>query len=82
MKISTAKKQVLHSIPGAFPWNAMLHKWGVVLSAACGLCCHRAATQIHIQCLCPALKEARILADHNLAQLGIEDFTNAMTCGS
>jgi hypothetical protein len=30
MKISTAKKQVLQPIAGAFPCNAVLHKWGVV----------------------------------------------------
>ncbi len=27
MKISAAKKQVLQSIAGAFPGNALLHKW-------------------------------------------------------
>ena len=27
MKISTAKKQVLHSIAGVFLCNAVLHKW-------------------------------------------------------
>ena len=67
MKISTAKKQVLQSIAGAFPCNAVLHKWGIVPSAACALCGHPAETQSHIQCLCPALKEARIRAHHNMA---------------
>jgi hypothetical protein len=67
MKISTAKKQVLQSIAGAFPCNAVLHKWGIVPSAACALCGHAAETQSHIQCLCPALKEARIRAHHNMA---------------
>ncbi len=28
MKVSTAKKQVRQSIAGAFPCNAVLHKWG------------------------------------------------------
>ena len=65
MQISPAKKQVLQSIAGAFPCNAVLHKWGVVPSAACALCGHPAETQSHIQCLCPALKEARIRAHHN-----------------
>ncbi len=69
VKISTAKKQVLQSIAGAFPCNAVLHKWGKRPSAACALCCHPAETQSHIQCLCPALKEeARIQAHHNMAQ--------------
>ena len=67
MKISPAKKQVLQSIAGAFPCNAVLHKWGIVPSAACALCGHPAETQSHIQCLCPALKEARIRAHHNMA---------------
>jgi hypothetical protein len=65
MKISTAKKQVFQSIAGAFSCNAVLHKWGIVPSAACALCGHPAETQSHIQCLCPALKEARIRAQHN-----------------
>ena len=82
MKISTAKKQVLQSIAGAFPCNAVLHKWGVVPSAACALCGHPAETQSHIQCLCPALKEARIRAHHNMAQRlwkGIESSTKGWT---
>ncbi len=60
----------------------MLHKWGIVPSAACALCCHPAETQRHIQCLCPALKEARILAHHNLVHRlwkGIEDATSWWT---
>ena len=67
MGIGTAKKQVLQSIAGAFPGNALLHKWGMVASAACALCGAPAETQSHIQCLCPALKDARIRAHHNLA---------------
>jgi hypothetical protein len=68
MRISTAKKQVLQSIAGAFPCNAVLYKWRIVQSAACALCGHPTETQSHIQCSCPALKEARIRAHHNLAQ--------------
>ena len=67
MKIGSAKKQVLQSVAGAFPCNALLHKWGMVSSAACALCGAQAETQSHIQCLCPALKDARIRAHHNLA---------------
>jgi len=68
MSISTAKKQVLQSIAGAFPCNAVLHKWGIAPSPACALCGHPAETQSHVQCSCPVLKEARIRAHHNLAQ--------------
>jgi ribonuclease HI len=78
MRISTSKKQVLQSIAGSFPCNAVLHKWKIVQSAACALCGHPAETQSHIQCSCPALKEARIRAHHNLAQMlwkGISDAT-------
>ncbi len=35
MKIGTAKKQVLQSIAGEFPCNALLHKWGKVPSNEC-----------------------------------------------
>jgi len=78
MPISAAKKQVLQSVAGAFPGNAVLHKWGIVPSAACALCGHPAETQSHIQCRCPALKEARIRAHHNMARKlwrGIEGAT-------
>jgi hypothetical protein len=68
MRISTAKKQMLQSIAGAFPGNAVLHKWRIVSSPACTLCGNPAETQSHIQCLCPALKEARIRAHHNIAK--------------
>jgi hypothetical protein len=69
MNIGTTKKQVLQSITGAFlqVGNALLHKWGMVSSAACALCGALAETQSHIQCLCPALKDVCILAHHNLA---------------
>ena len=80
MHPSTAKKQILQSIASAFPGNAVLSKWGVVPSAACRLCGHHAETQGHIQCFCPALREARIRAHHDLAQRlwkGITDATKA-----
>jgi hypothetical protein len=53
MKISSAKKQVLQSIAGAFPGNAVLHRWGIKPSAACTLCCHPAET-------CWTLNPARV----------------------
>ena len=68
MRISAAKKQILQSIAGAFPGNAVLYKWRIAPSPACTLCGHPAETQSHIQCLCPALQEARIKAHHNIAK--------------
>ena len=56
MKIGLAKKQVLQSIAGAFPYNALFHKWGMVSSAACALCGAPAETQSIIH-----------LVHHNLA---------------
>ena len=67
METGTAKKQVLQSIAGAFPGNVLFHKWGMVASAACTLCGAPAETQSHIQCLYPALENARIRTHHNLA---------------
>ena len=62
----------------AFPCNAIIHKWGILPSAACALCGHPAETQSRIQCLCPALSEARIRAHNNIARRlckGIADST-------
>jgi hypothetical protein len=78
MKISAAKKQVLQSIAGAFPYHAVLSKWGKVPPAACALCGHPAETQSHNESLYPALKKAWIRAHHNMAHRlwkGIADFT-------
>jgi hypothetical protein len=72
MKIGSAKKQVLQLIAGAFPCNSLLHKWGMVSSAACALCGALAETQSHIQCLCPALKDASIQAHHKPSTTGVE----------
>ena len=77
MGIGKAKKQVLQSIAGAFPGNALLHKWGMVASAACALCGAPAETQSHIQCLCPAPKDARIRAHYNLAHRLWRGFSDA-----
>ncbi len=54
----------------------------MVPSAACALCGHPTETQSHNQCLCPALKEDRIRAHHNMAHLlwrGIEASTRGWT---
>ena len=68
MDTSSGKRQVIRSIAGAFPCNALLAKWYPARSAACELCGYATETQSHIQTLCPALKEARIRAHHNLAE--------------
>jgi len=82
MQPSTAKRQILQTVAGTFPGNAVLFKWGIVPSSMCKLCGHPSETQGHIQCYCPALKEGRIHAHHNLAQRlwkGITDSTKAWT---
>jgi hypothetical protein len=67
MRTDAAKRRVLQTLAGAFPWNALLFKWKKRTSGACDLCGAPAETQAHIQCVCVALKGARILAHHNLA---------------
>jgi hypothetical protein len=52
-----------------FPCNAILYKWKIAASPACTLCGHAAETLAHAQCVCPALKEARIRAHHNLVMM-------------
>ncbi len=56
----------------------MLPKWGIVPSLGClrSLCGNPEETRSRIQCLCPALQEAWIRANHNAAHRlwkGIED---------
>ncbi len=79
MEIGTAKKQVIQSIARAFPGNALLHKWGMVSSAACALCGALAEMQSHIQCLCPALtqKDASIRVHHNLTHRLLKGISDA-----
>ena len=66
MKISASKRRTLQSLAGMFPCNAILYKWKIASSPACSICCHATETLSHVQCVCPALKEARIRAHHNL----------------
>ena len=58
MKTNKAKRQVLQTLPGMYPRNALLFKWGPSLtpSPACTLCGHAAETQTRVQCVCPSLK--------------------------
>ena len=67
MRIDAAKRRVLQTLASAFPGNALLYKWKIQTSGTCDLCGAPAETQAHIQCVCVALKGARISAHHNLA---------------
>ena len=69
IRISASKRRTLQALAGVFPCNAILHKWRIAASPACTLCGHAAETLSHIQCVCPALKEARIRAHHNLVMM-------------
>ncbi len=67
LKPCAAKRRVLQTVGNTFPCNAVLYRWQRIPCAACSLCGHPAETVAHIQCVCPALKDARIRAHHNLA---------------
>jgi ribonuclease HI len=67
MRITAQKKRALQSVANAFPCNARLFKWKLASSADCTLCRADFETQSHIQCVCPALKDARIAAHHKVA---------------
>jgi hypothetical protein len=69
MKVASAKRQVMQSLAGMYPGNALLFKWGLKPSPVCTLCEHASETQTHIQCVCPALKGERIRVHHGLAEL-------------
>ena len=69
MKTSASKRRTLQSLAGMFPCNAILYKWKIASSPACSLCGHATETLSHVQCVCPALKEARIRAHHNLVTM-------------
>ena len=68
MKISASKRRTLQSLAGMFPCNAILYKWKLTSSPACTLCGHIVENLAHVQCVCQALKEARIRAHHNLVR--------------
>ena len=51
MKITPAKRQVLQTIAGTFPGNALKFIWHLVSSPACSLCNHANESQVHIQCI-------------------------------
>jgi hypothetical protein len=87
MKIASAKRQVMQSLAGMYPWNALMFKWGLKPSLVCTLCEHASEThwQTHIQCVCPALKGERIRVHHGLAELlwgSIERATQGLSFAS
>ena len=67
MRNGARKRRLLQSIAGMFPCRALLYKWGTAKSPACLLCDGAAESLAHVQCWCPALKEARIAAHHAVA---------------
>ena len=67
LKLDSSKRRTLQTIAGAYPSNALLCRWKLRPTAICDLCACPAETQSHIQCVCPALKGARIAAHHTLA---------------
>jgi hypothetical protein len=69
MKVASAKRQVMQSLAGMYPGNALLFEWGLKPSPMCTLCAHVSETQTHVQCVCPALKGERIRVHHSLAEL-------------
>jgi hypothetical protein len=69
MTPSPDKKRIFQSMAGCYPCNAVLFRWKLQLSPACALCGGAVESVAHIQCVCPALKDARIRAHHNLANL-------------
>jgi hypothetical protein len=71
-KPDSAKRRVLQTLAGVFPGNAILCRWKLRTAATCDLCACQAETQAHIQCVCPALKGARIAAHHTLAGMVFE----------
>jgi hypothetical protein len=63
MKVASAK-EVMQSLTGMNPGNALMFKWGLKPSPVCTLYWHVSETQTHIQCVCPALKGERIQVHH------------------
>jgi hypothetical protein len=67
MRHGATKRRAMQTVAGLFPCQALLHRWGKAPSPQCLLCSGDTETVAHIQCWCPALKEARIAAHHAIA---------------
>ena len=57
-------KRTLQMISGTLPLQSNLYKWKIAASPACLLCNAGNEGFTHVQCWCPALKEARIKGHH------------------
>ena len=77
IRTDAAKRRVLQTMAGMFPGNALLYRWKLRPAGSCDLCGAPAETQAHIQCVCTALKGARISAHHNLAGMVFESISKA-----
>ena len=67
MRNGTQKRRLMQTIAGFFPCQSLLFKWGKAASPQCLLCRSGNETVSHIQCMCTALKDARIAAHHTIA---------------
>ncbi len=75
IRIPLAKEQVFQSVAGASPCNVALHKWRIVLPAACALCQKYRVTSRLIQWSYPLLRKlgpklGTDLVERHLAPLG------------
>jgi hypothetical protein len=69
MRNGAQKRRIMQTVAGMFPCRAILYKWNKAPSPKCLLCNGENETIAHIQCWCPALKDARILAHHAIANV-------------
>ena len=71
MKTSANKRLIFQSLASTYPCNAVLFKWpgGRLPSPVGTLCCDDKEPLSHVQCICPALQDARMRAHHNLVTL-------------
>ena len=69
IKSSANKRRILQSLASTYPCNAILFKWGRLPSPACTLCGGDNESLSHVQCICPALQDARIRA-HDILVTG------------
>ena len=59
-------KRFMQTISGTYPTTLNLKRWGLSPTDKCPLCGLQTETMAHIQCLCPALKNARIAVHHQI----------------
>ena len=66
MRNGAQKRRLFQTVAGMFPCRDLLFKQGKSLSQ-CLLCGGQSETVAHIQCWCPALRDASIAAHHAIA---------------